>query len=119
MQVWSHSGKHHLCFFCWDNQSGSYPPGRHFPRRWWPDCPSSARDPRAGPNVSDSPGKEMPEEPRPGTFSAPHFLSVTVQRTLDSTGRNVDFVTPSLGPISAVKMFVTQVTDLGCPEPPR
>lgn len=48
----------------------------------------------------------------------PHFLSATVRRTLDSTGRNVDFVTPSLGPISAVKMFVTQVTDLGCPEPP-
>lgn len=48
----------------------------------------------------------------------PRFLSVTVQRILGSTGGEVDFVTPSLGPLSAVKMCVTQVTDLGCPEPP-
>ena len=32
---------------------------------------------------------------------------------LDSAGGKVELVTPSLAPISAVCMFVTQVTDLG------
>lgn len=39
------------------------------------------------------------------------------QDTLDSAGGEVDFEIPSLGPTSVVNMFVTQVTDLGCPEP--
>lgn len=110
MQIWRHPGKHHLCFFCWDNQSGSHSSGRGISRWGWPDCSSAARDPRTGPDVNNLWGKKMVEEPYPGTLSAPTF---PVCHCPEDAGGEVNFVTPGLGPISAVNTCVTQVTDLG------
>ena len=52
--------------------------------------------------------KNLVWEPR----LCPHFLSLSSGH-LDSAGGRAEFVTPSLAPISAVCMFVTQVTDSG------
>lgn len=86
MQIWSHPGKHHLCFFCWDNHSGPHPSGCCLSCRGWPDRSPTARDPRTGPDVNALWGKKMLEESYPGTFDAPtlpvcHCPEDTVWRT--------------------------------------
>lgn len=113
MQIWCHPGKHYLCFFCWDHQSGPHPSGCHFSCWGWPDCSSTARDSRTGPDVTTSGErkcwKNLVQQPY-----LPHPSCPSLSRGhLDSPGGEVVFVTPSLALISAVHMFVTQVTDLG------
>ena len=114
MQIWCHPGKHHLRFFRWDHQSGPHPSGGHFSRWGWPDCSSTARDSRTGPDVNHLPGKGNVGRTPSGHLSGALTSCLSLSGGhLDSAGGKVELVTPSLAPISAVCMFVTQVTDLG------
>lgn len=81
VQIWRHPGKHYLCFVRWDNQSGPHPSGCCFSGWRWPDCPSIARDPGAGPDVSNPPGEDSREDLFQDTPAQPHLLPLTVHRT--------------------------------------
>lgn len=114
MQIRRHPGKHHLRVFRWDHQSGPHPSGGHFSRWGWPDCSSTARDSRTGPDVNHLLGKGNVGRTSSGNLNCAHTPCLSLSSGhLDSAGGRVEFVTPSLAPISAVYMFVTQVTDSG------